>query len=205
MNLFRSVWRWVAFSLLGLLAVLIAFNLWVVFSTRSAVFQSVAEIPAQPVGLVLGTSNKTTSGKPNLFFENRITTAATLYHQGKVRRIIVSGDNRSSPYYNEPLQMKKALLARGVPASAIVIDDAGVRTLDSIVRCQAVFGESQVTIITQGFHGYRALFISRHYHLNARVLAAPGIPFSWASARIYIREFFARPQAVLELYLFRDR
>ena len=201
MMFFRRARWWAIFGFGILLVTLVATNAWVVVSTRAQVFRSVDDVPPRSVGLVLGTSNKTTSGKPNLFFESRIGAAAELYRRGKIERIIVSGDNRSSRYYNEPLQMKKALLAQGVPASAILLDDAGLRTRDSVVRCQSVFGESSITIITQGFHAYRALFISRHYQLQAHVLAAPAVPLSVASIRIYIREMFARSQTVFELYL----
>jgi SanA protein len=201
--LFKRVGRWGLILLGGMLMLAGGLNLWVVASTRSHMFRSVAEIPVHSVGLVLGTSNKTSSGKPNLFFENRIQAAADLFHQKKIERILVSGDNQSSPYYNEPYQMKKSLVARGVPAKANIIDDAGVRTLDSIIRCYSVFGESNITIITQGFHGYRALFISNYYDLDAQVLVAPGIPLSQTSVRVYIREFFARPQAVFDLFVFK--
>lgn len=203
MRVLKYVWRWTVYSFVAMLAVSVMLNVWVVGSTRSGVVDSLEKLTPTPVGLVLGTSNKTASGHPNLFFENRITAAAKLYHQRKIKRLIVSGDNQSSPFYNEPLQMKKALVAQGVPPDAIVIDDAGVRTLDSIVRCQSVFGESNVIIITQGFHGYRALFISRHRQVQAQVFAASGIPLSQASARVYVREFFARARAVFDLFVLK--
>ncbi len=201
MQVLKRVVRWAAYSFGVLLIVSIFLNVWVVRSTASDVIRSVDQIDPQPVGLVLGTSNKTTSGHPNPFFENRIAAAAKLYHQKKIKRLIVSGDNQSSPFYNEPLQMKKALVALGVPPGAILVDDAGVRTLDSIVRCQAVFGESNVIIITQGFHAHRALFIGHYHHLHAQAFAATGIDLSSASARVYVREFFARAQAVLDLFV----
>ena len=98
-------------------------------------------------------------GSPNPFFEKRIETAAELYRIGKIDHFILSGDNRSM-YYNEPMAMLKALLKKGVPASAITLDYAGLRTLDSIVRCKQIFGQNKIIIITQPFHSYRALFIS---------------------------------------------
>jgi SanA protein len=205
MGTLKTMGKWFLYGAGGLLLVGVCLNFWVIASTEAEIFKSIETIPARPVGLVLGTSSKTTSGKPNLFFEHRIRAAADLYHQGKIERIIVSGDNQSSPYYNEPLQMKKALLQNGVPEAAIIVDDAGVRTFDSVLRCRSVFGATHVTIITQRFHGYRALFISHHSDLQAQVLAAPGIPLSQASARVYVREFFARSQAVLDLFVFKTR
>lgn len=179
-------------------------NVWVICSTQAHMFYSISTLPVQPVALVLGTSSKTHSGKPNLFFGYRMDAAAALYRAGKVSHLIVSGDNRSSRYYNEPLQMQEALHARAVPAGAITVDGGGVRTLESLARCKTVFGKSSITIVTQGFHGYRALFIAHRLGITANVLVAQGAPFSQADLRVQIREFFARALAVPEVYLLRS-
>src|SRR5690606_4670880 len=89
-----------------------------------------------------------------------------LYHRGAVRHLLVSGDNRS-PYYNEPRTMQRALRARGVPAEAMTLDYAGLRTLDSVVRAKAIFGQQQVIIITQEFHNKRAVFLANRLGLDA--------------------------------------
>ena len=80
----------------GLVAlVLLLSNIWVVKSTESKVFSDYHKVPENKVALVLGTSNKLTNGSPNPYFNNRIATAATLYKEGKVAHLIVSGDNRT--------------------------------------------------------------------------------------------------------------
>lgn len=174
-------------------------NLWVVQSTQSGVLNDESLLPDKSIGLVLGTSHKLLNGQPNPFFEDRISAAALLYQQGKVSHLILSGDNRTR-YYNEPLEMKKALLKRGVPDSVITLDYAGLRTLDSIVRCKEIFGQSRVIIITQTFHGYRALFISKYYNMDAVAWVADETHYNNA-AKVYFREYFARAKAVLDLYL----
>jgi SanA protein len=147
--------------------------------------------------LVLGTSHRMLSGVPNPFFANRIATAADLYSNGKVIHFILSGDN-STPYYNEPVEMKKALMRQGVPESAITLDYAGLRTLDSIVRCKEIFGQNSIIIITQPFHSYRALFISNYYHMDAVALVAQE-PSQEISLQVYFREYFARTKAIFDL------
>jgi SanA protein len=122
-------------------------NLWIVRSTKDRVFSDVNKVPHHRIALVLGTSHRTSKGHPNPFFEKRIETAAELYKRGKIDHLILSGDNRSI-YYNEPMAMLKALLKKGVPASAITLDYAGLRTLDSIVRCKEIFGQDKFVIIT---------------------------------------------------------
>jgi SanA protein len=188
----------IAFLIFALL--IVASNLWIVNSTSHNVFSDVTKLPDHRVALVLGTSNKTVSGQVNQFFRNRIETAAQLYKMGKIDHLILSGDNRSK-YYNEPLEMQKALIKLGVPTSVITLDYAGLRTLDSIVRCKEIFGQNRIIIITQPFHSYRALFISRYYNVEAAAMATG--EDSEYSFRIRLREYFARTKAVLDLYVLK--
>lgn len=176
-------------------------NLWVVGSTKANVYTESDKLPEHRVALVLGTSNKTTAGLPNQFFERRMDTAAELYKIGKIDHFILSGDNRSM-FYNEPIEMRKSLVSRGVPVNAITLDYAGLRTLDSVVRSKEIFGQDKIIIITQPFHSYRALFISNYYNIDAVAMVAsdPGLEISF---KVRIREYFARTKAVLDLYILK--
>jgi SanA protein len=193
----RSV---VSILVLGILFFIIS-NIWVVSSTQSHVLSAYDKLPNHRVALVLGTSHKTTAGEPNQFFEKRMDTAASLYKVGKIDHFILSGDN-STKFYNEPLEMRKALVNRGVPVSAITLDYAGLRTLDSVVRSKVVFGQNKIIIITQPFHSYRALFISQYYNIDAVAVVAsePDLEISF---KVRIREYFARTKAVLDLYILK--
>jgi len=197
--------RWLKRTFLGavLVAVLLVAgcNLWIVGSTRGKVYSDVSQLPANRIALVLGTSHRTAAGGPNPFFHKRIEMAATLYREGKIEHFILSGDN-SSRYYNEPLEMKKALEKQGVPSSAITLDYAGLRTLDSVVRSKKIFGQNKITIITQPFHSYRALFISQYYDMDAVAMVAEEPAFD-TSLRVHLREYLARTMAVLDLYVFK--
>jgi SanA protein len=183
------------------LVLVLGSNLWIVYSTKDELFTEQNQLPDHGVALVLGTSHRTSSGGPNPFFEKRIETAASLYHAGKIDRFLLSGDN-STLYYNEPVTMQKALIKLGVPASAITLDYAGLRTLDSIVRCKEIFGQNRITIITQPFHSYRALFISQYYDMDAVAVVAdePGFEYSF---KVRLREYLARTKAVLDLYVLK--
>ena len=196
-----KVLKWVLIASGLLFSVLLASNIWVVKSTEDDVFTDSNDVTGATVALVLGTSNKLTNGLPNPFFNNRIATAATLYKEGKVTHFILSGDNRTV-YYNEPFEMRKALLKWGVPDSVITLDYAGLRTLDSIVRCKEIFGQDRIIIITQPFHCYRALFISRYYNMDAVAIIAQE-PIEEAAVMVYIREYFARTKAILDLYILK--
>ncbi len=197
--------RWLKRIVVGvillLLLVVVACNIWIIKSTEEKVYSDLALLPEHRMALVLGTSHRSADGGPNPFFQKRIEMAATLYRIGKIDHFILSGDN-SSRYYNEPVEMKKALIKKGVPASAITLDFAGLRTLDSVVRSKKIFGQNRITIITQPFHSYRALFISRYYDMDAVAMVADD-PELDQTFKIRLREYFARTKAVLDLYIFK--
>lgn len=197
----RKVWKAFLLMVLIFCVVFLSLNIWIVQSTRKRVFSNSDDLPESEVALVLGTSHKTMKGAPNPFFEQRIQTASELYRDGKVAHFILSGDNRTR-YYNEPAEMKKALIQRGVPAKAITLDYAGLRTLDSIVRSREIFGQEKITIITQPFHSYRALFISDFYEIDAVAVVSDEPSFE-ETPSVRIREYFARCKAVLDLYVLR--
>lgn len=180
---------------------LIGSNIWIVKSTQTKVFSDLSKLPDHRVALVLGTSYRSVGGGPNPFFQNRMNTAADLYKLGKIDHFILSGDNRTV-FYNEPNEMKKALIQRGVPAAAITLDYAGLRTLDSVVRSKEIFGQDKITIITQTFHSYRALFISEYYNIDAVAMVAedPGLDKTF---KVRLREYLARPRAVLDLFILK--
>lgn len=187
-------------SIIGCFLLLILFaNLWIYFTTKGQLFESYDQVPASDVALVLGTSPKLMSGGPNPFFYERMKVAAELYAKGKVKKILVSGDN-ATKYYNEPGKMYEALRKLGIPKEDITLDYAGFRTLDSIVRCKKIFGQNNIIIITQPFHSHRALFISNYYDMNAVALAETNIPDNF-SYKVKIREHFARALAVWDLYV----
>ena len=83
-------------------------------ASRNRTYSQANLVPQRRVGLVLGCPRQTAGGWTNPFFESRMAAAAELYHQGKVDYLVVSGDNHVQGY-DEPTDMKNALLARGVP------------------------------------------------------------------------------------------
>lgn len=199
----RKLKKFFLATLLTIFTILLLSNVWIVFSTSNSVYNNSSEIGVHEVGLVLGTSNKRANGEKNPFFTSRIQAAAKLYKEGKVKYLIVSGDNRSK-YYNEPLKMQQALIAKGVPENVITMDYAGLRTLDSVIRCKEVFDQKNIIIISQQFHCYRALFISNYYDMNASGFATEKLPLN-QSLKVILREVLARPIAVWDTYLINKK
>jgi len=137
------------------------------------------EIPEMDVALVLGAAPIGPEGGPNRYFEYRLDAAASLWKSGRIRYLLVSGDNRRADY-DEPTAMRDGLVKRGVPASAIYRDLAGIRTWDSVVRAQEIFGQRRLIIVSQRFHLARAIFLARRQGIEAWGLEARNVanPYS---------------------------
>lgn len=179
------------------LVVLFACHVTVKRATRGRLFDAAIAVPDQRVALVLGCTKKLRGGWSNPFFTARIQAAAQLFNAGKATALIVSGDNHHEGY-DEPTDMKEALIAAGVPENKITCDYAGFRTLDSVVRAKKVFGQERITIVSQPFHNERAIYLARCNGIDAIGLNAEDVKFEWA-LKIYIREAFARVRAVLDV------
>ncbi len=196
-----SKYRWwvlaaVALSPLILLGVT---NVWVLNAGGPFLFKEEPPLPGNDVALVLGTSKFNEYGGINPHFQSRMEAAARLYRDGKVKHLLLSGSNQNR-YYDEPSDMKKSLMEAGVPETAMTLDYAGLRTLDSVVRAREIFGQRKITVVTDEFHAYRALFLCQRYGIDAVAFAGPDVPFS-RTVRTRFREYGARCKAVLDVYL----
>jgi SanA protein len=125
-------------------------NYYIVKSTENRIYSEIKEIPKNEVAVVLGASKYLGVNEKyiNPYFKYRMEAAAELYHSGKVKHLLVSGDNHSKNY-DEPTDMKNYLISLGVPCEAITLDYAGFRTFDSMIRAKEIFGLKRFTIVSQ--------------------------------------------------------
>ncbi len=169
-------------------------------STAPDIYTSTKQIPARRAALLLGTAKYLKGGYKNYFYTYRIRAAIALWKAGKIKAIIVSGDN-GTKYYDETTTMYEDLIKAGIPARYITRDYAGFRTLDSVVRAAAIFDLKEYIIISQRFHLERALFIARVKGQHAIGFAAKDIPGTDAAMKMKFREYPARAKAFLDLYV----
>ena len=199
----KRLWRKVAWvAAIGAALCLLALagaSAWVKFSARGRTYDDPEAIPHRRVGLLLGCPKIVTHRRLNLFFKYRVEAAVQLFQAGKVDCLLVSGDNFSDGC-TEADDMREELIQAGVPAGKIYCDSAGLRTLDSVVRAREVFGQTEVTIISQKFHNERAIFIARHRGLDAIGFNAR-MPWGFFGFLNLCREQFARVRALLDAYL----
>ena len=181
--------------------------LWVIYNNNSIakeasslIYSHVEKIPSKKAALVLGTAKYLRGGQINYYFKYRIDATVELFKAGKIRAIIVSGDNGSKDY-DEPTTMRDDLVARGIPIEYIRIDYAGFRTLDSIVRAEAIFDLKDYIIISQQFHLERAIYLA--HAKGQKVIGYVAKDFKntvWAK-KMEHRELLARAKAVLDVHI----
>jgi vancomycin permeability regulator SanA len=157
----QSVGRWLRFGLTavgalgaGALAA-IAGSVAVVRRTAAGHLFTASDVPPAPVALVLG-AQVYPDGTPSPFLTARLDLAKQLYDAGRVRAILVSGDNMA-PEYDEPDAMRTYLIKAGVPSTQVIADYAGFDTYDSCVRAKKIFGVDELIVVTQRYHLPRAV------------------------------------------------
>lgn len=169
------------------------------FSVAERIYNKAEDIPYNKVALLLGTAPVTPYGGHNRYFDYRIDATASLYKSGKISYILVSGDNHKKGY-DEPTWMKEALMKQGVPENAIILDYAGFRTLDSVVRSKEIFGQEKITIISQEFHNERAVYLAEHYGIDAVAFNAKDVELLRKKLKIAIfREALSRVKMFIDI------
>lgn len=171
-------------------------NVWVVALTNGRTFTKISKVPPRETALVLGTSPRMKSGVSNPYFTKRMDATALLYHHGKIKKIIVSGEK--SQGYDEPFAMKNYLVYQeGVPENIITEDPKGFKTQASINNCKNIYKKNDIIIVSQGFHNLRALFYARNNNMNALGFDAQDVFSNQSFYRNQSREFLARVSAVV--------
>lgn len=156
--------------------------------------------PSRSVAIVFG-AGLWRDGSPTPVLRDRVATAADLYFNGKVEKLLLSGDN-STEFYNEPAAMHEYAVNLGVPEDDIVQDFAGRRTYDTCYRARAIFGVKDAILITQKFHLPRSI-----YTCNKLGIPSDGVPADLRTYRkrslIYwnLREIPATLVALWQIYI----
>lgn len=195
----KFLWRFTSILGLFVLSGLFFPKLIIVLFAAPHTF-TVDDVPPERVGIVFG-AGLLRDGSAGPVLRDRVETAVKLYQQGKVEKILMSGDNRFVEY-NEPEAMRQYALDLGIPDSDIVLDYAGRRTYDTCYRASVIFQVDAAIIVTQGFHLPRALFLCNSFGVASTGVEASNTYFRKIS-RLYwnMRELFATAQAVWDVWV----
>lgn len=189
--------RFLTYSGAGLslvVVVILAINIVFYVTTKPYIYQTANTAPTEEVALIPG-AGLVANGTPSPILIDRANTAIDLYEEGKVSKILVSGDN-GTVSHNEVDPVRTYLLSEGIPGPDIFLDHAGFDTYSSMYRARAIFGVTSMLIASQSFHLPRAVFIARHLGIDAYGVNADVGP---TPVYNYVREVFADEKAVFDL------
>ena len=168
-------------------------------SASGKLYTTANNIPFNRTGLLLGTSKYLANGYVNPYYQYRLEAATALMKSGKIRYLLISGDN-SRKDYSEPGDMRADLILAGIDSSLIYLDYAGFRTFDSMVRLKEIFGQDSVTVISQKFHNERALYIAGREQITAIGYNARDVGQA-SGMKVKFREKLARVKVFIDYLL----
>lgn len=156
-------------------------------------------VPKHDVAIVFG-AGVWPNGAPTPYLESRLLAAINLYKTGKIKVLLMSGDN-STAHYNEPAAMKRYVVARGVPASSVVLDYAGYDTYDTCYRAHNLFGVTSAILVTHGYHLPRALWTCNSLGIRSVGVSADRPDSDYPKTMYMLREVVSLNKAALQLLL----
>ncbi len=213
MQLLSRVWRKVtaplrrwprlsrsAVSVAGLLVLAaVLSNAYVLLSEKGHATSEVSDVPHAQVAIVPG-ALVNPDGSMSSMLADRVRQAASLWHAGKVEKVLVSGDHHAWAY-DEPGTMRKALVRAGVSAHDVFEDHAGFDTWATMIRARSVFGVRDAVVVTQGFHMPRALFLADAAGIDASGLTADLHQWGFQGDKSEVREVLSRVKAIADVTL----
>ena len=201
----RIGFGWFLVPIIICAALLLICNQLVISNADGRLFDEIESVPeGYSVGLLLGTTPQTRIGhRRNMFFESRIHATASLYHAGKIQKVLISGDDNSLDGINEVECMRDSLLERGISPRDIILDGKGYRTILSVHNAYHDYGCRKLIVISQKFHNERALYLADNLGLGFEQVIGFNAksPHSLMSQKTYVREWFARVKMFIDLFI----
>jgi SanA protein len=182
----------------ALALVVVAGNVYVLLDGGGST-SSIADVPKTEVAIVPGAWVEP-DGKMSAMLAARVEQASRLWHAGKVKKVLVSGDHGTWKY-DEPDTMREALVRDGVAPRDVFEDHAGFDTWATMVRARNIFGVRKAVVVTQGFHMPRALYLADAAGIDATGLTADLQPWGFQGRKSEAREVLSRVKALVDVTL----
>lgn len=181
--------------ILSLLIIGLGLILGISFAVQGSTYRQILSVDTPYEGesadfiLVLG-CEVYSDGTPSPMLRDRLDRAVGLYEDGAAPKLLMSGDHQTDSY-NEVDAMKAYAVEHGVPEEDILTDGSGLSTFDSLYRAKYVYDGTDILIVTQKYHLYRALYIANRLGMDATGAACDYEVYSGQIMRD-LREILAR-------------
>ncbi|MFH0814808.1 MAG: ElyC/SanA/YdcF family protein [Candidatus Falkowbacteria bacterium] len=174
--------------LIFLLALIVAGILFLINRKIADKIYTLDSAPKKQVAVVFGAGLKFKDW-PGDFLRDRILMAMELYKEGKVKKILMSGDSADLTH-DEIKAMVNFAVTHGLKSDNLILDPLGLSTFDTCNRLKNVFKINDAILVTQSAHLGRALYVCNKLGVDAVGVASDLSDYSgmW---KFKIREFFA--------------
>ena len=118
-------------------------------------------------------------GTPSALFESRLRHAVDLFHEGLAPILVVTGGKQEGDRTTEAAAAREFAIRNGVPDSAILSEDQGRNTIESIRSVRRLFREhelSRALFVSDPSHMLRVLRIARDEGIDAYGSPTPSGP-----------------------------
>jgi uncharacterized SAM-binding protein YcdF (DUF218 family) len=137
--------------------------------------------------LILVLGRRLLDNRPTAVFEGRLAFAEDLWRGGLAPRILVAGGLTGKSSRSEAAAGRAWLLARGVPAEAVLAEDHSQHTLENLFFVRERMQEQgwrSLLLVSDPLHLARAAALANGLRMNFRCLAAVSCPprrgsFGW--------------------------
>lgn len=148
--------------------------------------------------VVLGCRIKGTS--PTRMLRRRLDTAFEYMNENPSAICIVSGGKGTDETVSEAQAMQDYLINKGIQSDRIIKEDKSVSTWENIKFSSEIAAElgfpNKITIVTDGFHQYRASLISKRMKIKTYALSAQTEPrflfIYWLRELMALTKFFIK-------------
>jgi vancomycin permeability regulator SanA len=162
--------QWIAGATTAGILLLLLIVAYVQLSEIRSIVGARKDLSQKEYAIVLGASVKL-DGTPSDALEDRVMEAVDAYKDGKVRKLLMTGDDGAF-HVNEVQTMARLAQEAGVPSEDVTVDGQGYRTYESCKRAAQSYGVKDAVIVTQRFHLGRALFLCRSFGIDVEGLPA---------------------------------
>ena len=160
----------------------------------------ISDSPNADVAIILG-AYVMPNGRLCDMLKDRVDTGIELYNEGKVKKLLMSGDHGQTTY-DEVNRMREYAQGKGIPPEDIFMDHAGFSTYESMYRAKEIFKVESSLIVTQKFHLPRSIYIAKRFGIKANGVIADKYDYAGQEYNI-LREVLAITKDFYKTNIFR--
>jgi uncharacterized SAM-binding protein YcdF (DUF218 family) len=189
----------------GLGAVLLTFGIWLVSLLGVIYWERRDDARLSSAIVVLGAAQYV--GRPSPVLRARLDHAIELWRRGLAPRIIFTGGFGDRDTTSEAAVGQRYALQRGVPASAILIENTGRSTSESLHRVAVLMETAptrDVILVSDPFHMLRLSILARRYGMTPHTSPTRTSPIS-SNRREALKYVFSESVKAPIAYFFERR